>query len=438
MSRSRHTFVATLLAFLVVACTTAAPPITPSPQPTVPDNTPPQATPTPSPSATPTEVATVTPGASPSDTPGTSPSPATRTVTSDDGRVTVDVPLSEPLADEVSVRAMTVDEAPQELKDAGVPQPCYELLPADATFSSPVTITSTWPAASDLGALRFFFHIIRAPAGTWAWLNDSAITYSAESVTVTGTTTHFSTLCRFTDRTDLVVDPPWPRTDLVGAEFDRAVHLVSADPRPNPITVFDAEVVAVDGPIIVTDPFFSDSADSFTQNWMCDGVGEYVVDVRIGIVNFAADNPFFTQTLGIDGGTDGAAVLEMNGQCVDELPMVVLDRFCMSVVHDPIGDFLSFLDMLIWLFPPPEDVEYIEVIIQGANDDEPVRLEYEDGRWYGQLGLRGAGPKTLVSVIVHFTDGTTADVSESIAMTFGGPGFLVRFPEEDRFGDGCE
>jgi hypothetical protein len=419
---------ATVLAVLITACSPVAPLITPSSQPTVPDNTAPQSTPTPTATATATATPTVT------------PSMPTRTVTSDDGRVTVSVPLTEPLADQVSVRAMSVDESPQELKDAGVPQPCYELLPAEATFSSPVTITSTWPAASDLGALRFFFHIIRAPAGTWAWLDNSSITYTDEAVTVTGTTTHFSTLCRFTDRTDLFVDPKWPRVDLIGVPFTRFVSIRSLDQRPNPITLFGSRVADVEGPIRVAEPTRDDEF-SFSQLWTCEDVGEYTATVEIDVLDFGADNPFYTDQLKVAKIVEAGIVLVMNGMCVDRLADLELQKACIQVVHEALDDFLSFL--LMWLiFGEGEDLElleFIEVVVTGANDNEPVRLEVRgEGRWEGVLGLRGAGPKSLQRVTAHFSDGKTLDLTDAVAERLGGRNFNVPFPEEPTFGSTCD
>ena len=176
---------------------------------------------------------------------------------------------------------------------------------------------------------------------------------------------------------------------------------------------------------------------SFSQEWTCTGAGPYEGVLELDLANFARDNPFFIDTLGLVSPPTTRINLHLTGECVTELPSGTVDRVCIEVVHDELEDFVSYLDFLLWfLGPPTDDFDYIEVIIQGANDSQPRRLTIDaEGVWGGQLGLRGAGAKSLVSVVAHRRDGTTLDLTETVADSIDGRDFTVRFPEEDRFGE---
>ena len=109
--------------------------------------------------------------------------------------------------------------------------------------------------------------------------------------------------------------------------------------------------------------------------------------------------------------------------------------FCVRVEHTALGDYLSYLDWFLWWFGP--GVDYFELVVLEANDGQPTRLEFDpaNGAWYGQLGLRGTGVKTIVSLVAHQTDGSTVDVTEQMIDAFGGDEVLVHFPQEDSYGD---
>ena len=116
------------------------------------------------------------------------------------------------------------------------------------------------------------------------------------------------------------------------------------------------------------------------------------------------------------------------------------DRVCIRVIHANFGEFISYLDFLLWLFGD-EDVEFIEVIILGANDDEPLIVELSpEDIWWGKFGLRESGEKEIVSVVVHFTDGGTEDITDMVGNDVGVPNdegyvFDAPFPGEPEHGD---
>jgi hypothetical protein len=115
---------------------------------------------------------------------------------------------------------------------------------------------------------------------------------------------------------------------------------------------------------------------------------------------------------------------------------------CTRVRHVPLEDFVSYLEWGIGLHEflgedPRDLVDYIEITVIGANDDEPEVLEYdaELGFWLGFFGLRNAGAKTIVNVQVHWQDGSVSDATEAFIEDLGSDTLDVRFPQEDEFGD---
>jgi len=116
-------------------------------------------------------------------------------------------------------------------------------------------------------------------------------------------------------------------------------------------------------------------------------------------------------------------------------PQGEIGAYCVRVEHSELGEFLSYLEwFLLWLGDSPE---YFELIVRGANDGDPVTLEFDPGRgtWYGRLGLRGTGTKQIVSLVAHWPDGSTTDLTGEMIEAFGGDEIEVRYPQEDSYGD---
>ncbi|MEA2676013.1 MAG: hypothetical protein QOJ81_154 [Chloroflexota bacterium] len=112
-----------------------------------------------------------------------------------------------------------------------------------------------------------------------------------------------------------------------------------------------------------------------------------------------------------------------------------ITTYCVRVTHEALDTFVSYLDWsLLW---SGVTVERFELTVIGANDDEPASLVYDpqSGSWDGQLGLHEAGSKTIVSLVGHAADGSTIDLTQEMIDAFGSDEFVVRFPEEDTFGD---
>lgn len=108
---------------------------------------------------------------------------------------------------------------------------------------------------------------------------------------------------------------------------------------------------------------------------------------------------------------------------------------CVRVVHQAVGDFISYLDWYVYL--SDEDIDYLEVVVEGANNDEPIDLQFDtaSGAYYGILGLHAAGAKKILSATVVLEDGTEIDVTDDLAHALGGKTLVVRYPQQDSFGD---
>jgi hypothetical protein len=115
---------------------------------------------------------------------------------------------------------------------------------------------------------------------------------------------------------------------------------------------------------------------------------------------------------------------------------LTLDQVCVRVVHQPLEEFLSHMDWLIWM--TGGEVHHFELTIEGANNGEPVVLTYDPvaQAWTGQVGLLSAGDKRILELVAYLNDGSTEDLTSELAPKLGGSDLLtVRYPQEDTFGD---
>jgi len=116
-------------------------------------------------------------------------------------------------------------------------------------------------------------------------------------------------------------------------------------------------------------------------------------------------------------------------------PVGQFSAVCIRVVHQQVGEFVSYLDWFVaWT---GFNFEYFEITVIGANNDEPERLEFESRSqaYEGVFGLHQKGDKRIVSVVAHLSDGSQVDLTEDMIDYFGSDEFTVRFPQEDEFGD---
>lgn len=115
-------------------------------------------------------------------------------------------------------------------------------------------------------------------------------------------------------------------------------------------------------------------------------------------------------------------------------PGLAIAAACVRVVHQAVGDFVSYLDSYVYMYE--EDIAYLEVIVEGANNGNPAVLEYDSpsGAYHGILGLHAAGAKKIIVATLVLADGSEIDVTDDLAAALGGKTLVVRYPQQDTFG----
>jgi hypothetical protein len=105
---------------------------------------------------------------------------------------------------------------------------------------------------------------------------------------------------------------------------------------------------------------------------------------------------------------------------------------CLQQVNAPDGAFASYVEAsLNWQGPQPRQ---LLLLIEGTNDDEAKPLVLNGPVWQARLGMRELGPKTIRSLIVVYSDGSGADITQSLAELIGGGVFELREGATDGFG----
>lgn len=136
------------------------------------------------------------------------------TVTSDDGAVTLDVPI-EAMADDPGITITVLDPAdyPPELEGAAQNpnSRIYRLLPDALTFDAPARITRTIDA-DNFGELIDYeipiaVLLVRDPDGEYEPLDDLHVMRRGDEVEVSGDITHFSTLVTVSEQQTMTLQP---------------------------------------------------------------------------------------------------------------------------------------------------------------------------------------------------------------------------------------
>ena len=365
------------------------------------------------------------------------------TVKSADGLVTVEIPDGAlPDGATVTIESRPGDQAAPELKAAGVSPPHWELLPSGTKFSEPVKVTVTYPhtAKSSLDGISFPLLTVRNDDGKWEWLGDAEVRITPQGVISSGTTDHFSSLYPWSDRTDVIIDPAFPRTDEVGKSFTRRIEAKSKDVRTHEINFTNVTFYnyAQDVIAVGEDKTGTPSAPKtiINRDWTCVGPGSYGVEFWAAINEFGTDNPFFPNTLGVSKHT-GVIKIELPGTCVTDLPDVQIEKQCIQTVHSAFGTFLSYLFWSVF-FAVGDDIDFIEIVLQGANDDKPAELRADGNGWTGKLGLRNAGIKKLLSFKIHYKDGTVIDATPQAIADLGSDTIDVPPPPDQPLFGNCD
>jgi hypothetical protein len=124
-----------------------------------------------------------------------------------------------------------------------------------------------------------------------------------------------------------------------------------------------------------------------------------------------------------------------------EVAAGMYSRSCIRVRHTGWEGFVSYFDWAMDLFAyfgvdPVTEIDYILVTVADTNDGEPVELTYDPifGFWGGRFGLDSPGEKLILSVEIHWSDGTVTDMTEIVVEDLGD--FIdVGYPEENEAGD---
>lgn len=107
------------------------------------------------------------------------------------------------------------------------------------------------------------------------------------------------------------------------------------------------------------------------------------------------------------------------------------------MVHEGLGDYISYLfGIIVFAYSGSVLLDRLVLTVEGANDGQPQELRYDvsSGTFSGELGLHEAGQKKILSLVLHYADGTTVDLTDALIDALSGEVIDVRFPQEDVFG----
>src|SRR5262245_60178716 len=214
-----------------------------------------------------------------------------------------------------------MQDAPREVRDAGVRQAFHVLTPPGLTFDQPVRVTVTMPRSALTrpdGSLALTVPAIRTADGHWDWLSDPTVRVTADTVEMSGLTTHLGPLFVWSDLTARGGIGSRLSPQSVGQPFRLVLNLRPQADRPNPVALvgeptFHADDASVGGPM--TGPL--------DRNVTCQGPGDFAVTVGTKLENFGADASFLTDTLALPP-TDLTLNYLIAGTCV--LPPPVTPR----------------------------------------------------------------------------------------------------------------
>jgi hypothetical protein len=251
------------------------------------------------------------------------------TITHQDDEATVTLEIPAPIIPpgvSIAIEDHPLQDAPRDVRDAGVRQAFHVLTPQELLFAQPIRVSVTMPRSALTrpdGSLALTVPAIRTADGHWDWLSDPIVTVTADTVEMTGLTTHLGSLFVWSDLTDLVGVGSSLSPQPIGQQFRLVVGFRPRDERPNPVNLTDAEswvvdntsVLALDlatGGVIVSYP----KADTDAT---CQATGDYAVTLTARLGNFGADAPFLSDTLGLPP-TDLTLNYLVAGNCVRPAP----------------------------------------------------------------------------------------------------------------------
>jgi hypothetical protein len=209
-----------------------------------------------------------------------------------------------------------LQDAPRDVRDAGVRQAFHVLAPAELTFSSPVVVTLTMERQLFVrpdGSLAIAFMAIRSALGEWYWLGDASMVVNRDNVVLSGSTSTFGDLFVWDDGTNLVASANDLGERALGQLFAPVLTLVPPAGRVHPvqlvgevgISVDPAELIAVGPPAVA----------SLGRTLTCRSPGPFSATFSADLAGFGADNAFFASTLHVPT-SGGRLSYVMTGNCV--------------------------------------------------------------------------------------------------------------------------
>jgi hypothetical protein len=316
---------------------------------------------------------------------------------------------------------------------------------------------------------------LRTSDGEWEWLAEQAITTDGEFIYIAGKASHTSTVIGFSagNYAQSEWTPPGLQVPIDGMFTHHATFTVPLDAPTSPEAfaldndaVFDLfqddfgtgaayQALPYDEPFThtgvlsgQTDVFNSigwsdlpenrrgDAMPQAFQEFSCAQAGLFFTPVGYEIVGLGAGNSFYRDQLGL-GEASTTVFFGDHVTCIEgtgaDIPTPTSG--CLIVVHTARGTFISYLRLLL-LFDSGFELRRVEVTIEGANDDEPVLAEpsLSDNLYEVLLGLREAGEKELVEVVVTTFDGADHYITDKVAELLGGSTLNVPFPGEPTYG----
>ena len=157
-------------------------------------------------------------------------------VRSADGLLTLSIPAGAiPSGTAVTIRPVSTATLPSALRTRAVSGPAYQLAPAGLHFARPVTITRRVHGTFRGGVPGLVLVSSETP-GRWERLARPTIRWdpAGPSLTISATTTHFSTVAVFDDTARFSLTPD-PVTRRVGTFFQAVFHVTA--PHPDLVAV---------------------------------------------------------------------------------------------------------------------------------------------------------------------------------------------------------
>lgn len=239
----------------------------------------------------------------------------------EEATVTLEVPAPLiPPGVTITIEDRPLEDAPRDVRDAGVRQAFHVLGPEAMTFAQPARVTLTMPREALTrpdGSLAITLLALRSAEGVWQWLADPAIMVTADTVTLSGLTTNLGSLFVWSDLTDLLAVRSNLSPQAVGESFHAVVSLRTRVARPNPVEFTGEPEFVVDNPDVLE--IGAQVGGPADRNWICKAPGDYTVTVTTQIDKFGADNPFLRDVLGLPP-TGSTLTYVVTGECTRPAP----------------------------------------------------------------------------------------------------------------------